>query len=228
MQRLWIYGAGGHGAVVAHVAQRTGAFEIGGFWDDDKTRRGEQYCGLTIMGGLERILRRTKDLEIKYIILAIGDNSVREQLAKSLPAVHFPRIIDPTAVVSKGVKIGVGTVVMPGAVLEPFAHIGRHCIVNNHAVVGHNVSVGDFCHVGGGAIVSGQCTVGRGTLIGINACIIQNLHIGQYCRIGAGAVVLKNLPDNTTALGNPARIITNFSKNHQSVSGVIQNQHHEN
>jgi acetyltransferase EpsM len=211
------------------MAQRTGVFEIAGFWDDDKSRKGEHYCGFTVMGSLERLSILKNEFDVANIILAIGDNSVREQLADSLPDVHFPRIIDPTALVGKGVKIGVGTVVMPGAVLEPFAHIGCHCIVNNHAVVGHNVRIGDFCHVGGGAIVSGQCTVGCGTLIGINACIIQNLHIGQYCRIGAGAVVLKNFPDNTTALGNPARIITNcISKNHQSVSGVIQNQHHGN
>lgn len=209
MQKLWIYGAGGHGAVVANIAIQTNSFELAGFWDDDEAKKGKTYCGYPIMGGFENI-PDVNDKIWNAIFIAIGDNETRKSLAGALTDSFFPRIVAPSAVIETNTEIGDGTIIMPGAVIEPFAKIGRHCIVNNHAVIGHDVVVEDFCHVSGGAIVCGQCIVGRGTLIGINASIIPTIHIGRYCHIAAGSVVTKNCADNSFVMGNPARVLSHY------------------
>jgi len=45
--------------------------------------------------------------------------------------------------------------------------------------------------------------------IGIGAIIIQGIKIGKNVTIGAGSVVIKDIPENVIAVGNPAKIIKN-------------------
>ena len=51
--------------------------------------------------------------------------------------------------------------------------------------------------------------VGKNCVIGSGACLLGNIVIGDNVKIGANAVVLKDIPDNCTAVGVPARIICN-------------------
>ena len=49
--------------------------------------------------------------------------------------------------------------------------------------------------------------MGEGTHIGAGATIIQGIRIGKWCTIGAGAVVINHIPDFSTAVGCPAKVI---------------------
>jgi acetyltransferase-like isoleucine patch superfamily enzyme len=55
--------------------------------------------------------------------------------------------------------------------------------------------------------ISGGVTVGEGTLIGVGSAVIQGVTIGKNCLIGAGAVVTKDVPNEKTVFGIPARRI---------------------
>ena len=69
--------------------------------------------------------------------------------------------------------------------------------------------IGDYCHIAPGVNISGDTHIGEGTWVGVGSCVIQCLYIGKNCFIGAGSVVVKDLPDNVVAYGNPCRIIKN-------------------
>ena len=60
--------------------------------------------------------------------------------------------------------------------------------------------------------------LGNNVYIGAGAKIIGGITIGNNVKIGAGSVVVKNVPDNCTVVGNPARII---KKNGIKVKEVI-------
>ena len=47
----------------------------------------------------------------------------------------------------------------------------------------------------------------RNVIVGANAVVLGGVHIGNNVKIGAGAVVTKDIPDNCTVVGNPARIV---------------------
>lgn len=49
--------------------------------------------------------------------------------------------------------------------------------------------------------------VGRNVMVGANVVVLGGVHVGDNVRIGAGSVVTKDIPDNCTVVGNPARII---------------------
>lgn len=53
----------------------------------------------------------------------------------------------------------------------------------------------------------GLVNIGNKTFIGAGSIILPNVSIGNNCIIGAGSVVSKNIPDNSVAVGNPAKII---------------------
>lgn len=58
-----------------------------------------------------------------------------------------------------------------------------------------------------GATSKGRPIIGDNVSLGANVTIIGNVHIGNNVTIGAGSVVVKDLPDNCVAVGNPARVI---------------------
>lgn len=71
--------------------------------------------------------------------------------------------------------------------------IGENCWINQKVTFGYQ---GTECP-----------TLGNNVRVGAGAIIVGGVHIGSNVNIGAGAVVVKDVPDNTTVVGQPARYI---------------------
>jgi serine O-acetyltransferase len=94
------------------------------------------------------------------------------------------------------------------AVIGYGLYIGHHmCVViNKTAVIGNNCNLSQFVTIGSN---HGQAAnIGDNVYIGPNTCIVEDVTIGNNVTIGAGSVVVKNIPDNFTAAGNPARLLS--------------------
>jgi serine O-acetyltransferase len=104
-----------------------------------------------------------------------------------------------------------------GVDIHPGARIGcgilldhaTGVVIGETAVVGNDVSILHGVTLGGTGKESGDRhpKVGDGVLIGAGASVLGNVHIGAGAKIGAGAVVLRDVPEGTTAVGNPAKAI---------------------
>ena len=136
-----------------------------------------------------------------FVIIAVGDNYVRETLVPTFGA--FAVAVHPTAVVGRGVDIGEGSVVMAGAVINSGARIGRHCIVNTRASVDHDCVVCDFAHVAPGATLGGTVYVGRGAMIGLGANVSHGVHVGDYAVVGAGSTASATSPSRSSPTAAP-------------------------
>jgi len=55
--------------------------------------------------------------------------------------------------------------------------------------------------------LAGHVTVGRGAQIFTGGVVAPNVAIGEDTTVGAGSIVLENLPANSKAFGNPARLV---------------------
>ena len=87
--------------------------------------------------------------------------------------------------------------------------IGETAVIGVNVVMYHNVTLG-----GGGAAGPGvkrHPTVEDNAVIGAGAAILGNVTVGKGARVGANAVVTINVPENMTAIGIPARILTSAS-----------------
>ena len=96
---------------------------------------------------------------------------------------------------------------MPNAVVNSSAKIGKGTIINTCASVDHDCEIGDFVHIACGAHIAGTVVVGNGTWVGIGASVSNNLSICGEVKIGAGAVVVKDITEQGTYVGVPARKI---------------------
>lgn len=194
MKSIYIYGASGHGLVVADIARACGYDDII-FVDDGDN----QY--LTF-----EEISESNSIPISF---GIGSNKIRKILTNKLDNHNFKikTLIHPSAIISKSVKIGRGTVIMPNVVVNAFANIGESVILNSSCTIEHECSIGDFSHISPNASLAGNVKVKDFTHIGIGTSIIQGIIIGSNCIIGAGAVVVKNVENNKKAFGNPCKVM---------------------
>lgn len=83
---------------------------------------------------------------------------------------------------------------------------GIGIIVNSTAIIGNNVNISQFTTIG--ANEGEAAVIGNNVYIGPSVCIIENLNIGNNVTIGAGSVITKNIADNATVAGVPAKILS--------------------
>ena len=201
-KQVIVIGASGHGKVVADIVRRSGDILLG-FLDDNETLPTE-VAGIPILGKVEDYVKYP---EASFII-GIGNSVVREKIAHQLCDVHWYTAIHPSVVISAlDTRIGVGSVVMANAVINPSAHIGEHCIINTSAVVEHDNRVENFAHISVGAKLGGTVSIGTHVWVGIGSTIVNNITICDHCTIGAGAVVIHDIKESGTYVGVPARKI---------------------
>lgn len=101
--------------------------------------------------------------------------------------------IHPAAVIGSGVLLDHATGVV----------IGETSVIGNNVSILHNVTLGGTGKTAGDR----HPKVGEGVLIGAGTNILGNVRIGRKAMIGAGTVVLKDVPEEITAVGNPARLV---------------------
>ena len=144
----------------------------------------------------------------KRLIIAIGDNKIREKVYHEIKNLcEFETMQHNSAYVSRFAEVGEGTVIMPQACLNAEVKIGMHCIINTSAIIEHECVIEDYVHVSPKAALAGNILVKKGAHSGLGANLIQGITIGENAVIGAGTVVLKDVPDNAVVVGNPGRII---------------------
>ncbi|PKM35509.1 MAG: acetyltransferase [Gammaproteobacteria bacterium HGW-Gammaproteobacteria-10] len=202
MKRLAILGASGHGKVVADAAESAGWSEVV-FFDDAWPEL--QKNGLWRVCGDTRELIRSF-LNFDGVSVAIGSNRIRVQKCAELAdhGAKLATIIHPSAEVSRYAKLGGGSVVFAGAVVNVDVVTGQAAIINTGATIDHDCCLGDGVHISPGANLAGGVTVGNLSWLGIGASVKQMIKIGDRVVVGAGAAVINDISDDLIVAGVPA------------------------
>ena len=206
MKKLAIIGAGGHGKVVADLAGLLGWGSISFFDAAWKDKLSDSRWPM--LGDTSAFMEKSNEFD--GVLIAIGNCEFRW--------IEFSKIINsatpvitlkhPNSTVSQYSKVGDGSVILAGSVVNTDAVIGKACIINLGATVDHDCNLGNSVHVAPGAHISGGVTIGDASWIGVGSAIKQGVRIGKNVMVGAGAVVVSDIPDNATVVGNPARTMT--------------------
>lgn len=146
---LILIGAGGYGKTVADLASQTEQFSKIFYLDDNKT-------DYDVIGKTSDFKNFISDESVFYP--SIGNNSVRLEWLEKLETnkANILTLIHPTAYVSSTVKVGLGSIILPHAVVNTDTLIGKGCIINCGAVIDHGCVIEDGVHVCLGAIVKGE------------------------------------------------------------------------
>jgi sugar O-acyltransferase (sialic acid O-acetyltransferase NeuD family) len=198
-----IVGYSGHAYVIIDILLNAGRL-VTSYCDAEEKVTNPYH--LTYLGKEMEVIDKLRQFDF---FACVGHNGIREKIHTQLSQFLGDPInaIHPSAVISASVKMGEGVMIAANATLNPLVTLGRGVICNTSSSIDHECAVGDFCHIAPGAVLCGNVQVGRSTFIGANSVIKQGIVIGNNVTIGAGTVVIKDIPDNTTVVGNPAKTL---------------------
>jgi serine O-acetyltransferase len=106
---------------------------------------------------------------------------------------------------------------LTGIEIHPGATIGRRFFIDHGSgvVIGETTEIGDDVLLYQGVTLGGtghergkrHPTLGNGVVVGTGAKVLGNIRIGDNVKIGAGSVVVHPVPDNSTVVGIPGRVV---------------------
>lgn len=204
--KIYIAGAGDHAKVVIDQLLGSGR-RVAGAFDvyQNSSNIGKEILGVPVIDVIENIEKY--NLSGSDVVIAVGDNGKRQEVYEFLKdKVKLVSSISVSAIISPNSEISSESVtIMPGAIVNVSAKVGKCAIINTGAVVEHDCVVGDFAHVAPGSVMCGSSSVGAGTLLGTGSVVRNGVSVGSRCVIGAGSVVVKDVPDGVVAYGVPAK-----------------------
>ncbi|MBU3604136.1 acetyltransferase [Polynucleobacter sp. AP-Kaivos-20-H2] len=200
---LILVGAGGHARSCVDVIEDEDRFQIAGVVTDEQDDSVDKIFGYSKIGQDSDLLDLKGRYDFAFIVVGqIHSPNPRKLLFSKILSIGFkaPVIISSRAYVSKRAKVGEGTIVMHGAVINSGVEIGRNCIINSMALIEHDTTIGDHCHISTGVRLNGGINIGSDTFIASGAVVKHGVRIGSNCFIGMGSLVTQDLADDTKFL----------------------------
>ena len=119
------------------------------------------------------------------------------------------------------------TRIITGIEIHPAARIGRRFFIDH----GEGVVIGETTNIGDDVLIYQQVTLGgtgkehgkrhptlkNNVIVGAGAKILGNITIGEGTRIGAGSVVVDDVPEHSTVIGVPGRVVQQHFINNDGV-----------
>lgn len=219
MKRILIWGASGHSKILLSIINKI-PLMVDSFIDIDINKE-PLIDTVPIYHSLSQFLSNNNVADTNsmfYFAVGIGGHNgiVRLQIHDLLKKNKLQPInlIHDTAYLPSSAQLGEGVQILPMACISEDTYIGSQSIINTNCTVEHETILGKGVHIMPAATIAGCCRIGDFSSIGTNATVLPRIVIGKNVRIGAGAVVTKNIPDNSVAIGVPAKIIR------QEISGT--------
>lgn len=208
VNNIIVIGAGGHCRVILSILRYYKRFNVIGIADRNLSNKGQEISG-SIIKYSWRDFTRIYEGGTKNAVIAVGDNTERKALFLKLSNIGFriPTIIHPTAIIEKDAVVGDGSVICMGAKIGTKVSIGRNCVVYTGAILDHEVQLRDHSYISPGSNIAGRVVIGEGSFIGLGSTIKERITIGNNVVVGAGSVIIRDIPDNSTVAGVPAKNI---------------------
>ena len=121
---------------------------------------------------------------------------------------------------------------LTGIEIHPGATIGRRLFIDHGmgVVIGETAEIGDDVLIYQGVTIGGtghahgkrHPTIGKGVVIGAGAKVLGNIVIGNRSKVGAGSVVVKSVPENSTVVGIPGKVVRSREESPEQKRCVLE------
>jgi sugar O-acyltransferase (sialic acid O-acetyltransferase NeuD family) len=210
MKQLVIIGAGGFGIELYSLAKDcigyNESFIIKGFIDDDLSKLNSNPNLPKILNTIDLYQIDINDI----FICSFGDILLKKEITNKIKTKggNFFNLIHKSSIVLTDITRNEGVIV------GPFVTIGSNCTLGNHilyqtgTIVGHDAYVGDWTRLDSYVVIVGGVFIKSSVKIHTSSVINHNVTIEDNACVGALSFVIRNVKENTTVFGNPAKILT--------------------
>lgn len=183
-----------------------------GYLDSNKELQGSTINGsYSVLGGDSWIDSYIQETNLKPMaVIGVGHPQLRRKIYEKLKdKVVFPNIISKDAIIGSEVHIedNSGVIITPGNIISCNIKIGKQVMINLDCTIGHDCILEDFITVSPGVNVSGYNVIKEGSYLGTGVSTLEGITVGKWSVIGGCAFVNRSIPDNTVAVGVPAKPI---------------------
>ncbi len=211
---LGLFGAGGFGREVlpwsaTALSRRELAIERDDIFFVEDEPAQEYVAGFRVLSESEFF---AQDCDLRLFNVAVGDSRLRQRVSETwISKGALPiSLLSESSDVSSESSIADSAILCQNTVVTANASIGNFVHLNLYSYVAHDCVVGDFVTFAPRVSCNGHVHIGDHAYLGTGAIIKpgsngQPRHIGEGSVIGMGAVVTRDVPPNTTVVGNPAR-----------------------
>lgn len=113
-------------------------------------------------------------------------------------------------VIGDNFELGQNSIVMLG--LEGATEIGNNVKTGSQVTIGHDSKISDNAMISSHTMIGGFASVGKNSVIALGCVIRNRAKVGNGSYIGMGSNVVKDIPDNVIAYGNPCKVISTRRK----------------
>lgn len=210
MQSLYIFGCSGFAVEVAQIVLSCKKYNVRCFIEKDS-------C-------LTKNLHRINNVEIEIIsesrflelisnswervscVIAIANATICKRIYDKFKMYcDFPNIISPDAMINDSRIDGVGNIFFQQCFISWNVQIGSFNKFLPFVTIGHETVIGDFNEFNPKVSISGKTLIGDNNLFGMNSMLYQGKKVGNNNVIGMGSGIIRNISDDKTLYGNPAK-----------------------
>ena len=205
-KRILLFGGGNQVHYTIDIIEKENKYEIAGIIDSVHPIGTDRY-GYNVLGRQDNLINIIKEYKIDAGLITIGDNwsrfKVHQAIIEQMPSFEFVNAIHQSVIIGKNVEMGFGVVMMAGIIVNPLAKIGNFTFFATGCQIEHDCIINDYASVSAGSVMGGYVTIGKFSAITLGVTILDRLKVGENSVIGSGSLVLKDIPDNVLAHGNP-------------------------
>ncbi|KFF05892.1 PglD-related sugar-binding protein [Flavobacterium reichenbachii] len=209
MKNLIIIGARGYGREVYNLALQCAGYQkdftVKGFLDDkaDALDGFENYP--EIIGNVEDYTIQENDV----FCCALGSVKWKKHYIELIESKNgtFINLIHPTVIIHSNVKLGNGLIAFMYSNISNDCTIGNYVTIQGFVAIGHDSKIGKWSHLNAYSFTGGFAVLEEEVTLNTRSTILPNITVRKGAVVGAASLVIKNVKENTTVFGVPARKI---------------------
>ncbi len=207
MKNLIIIGAGGYGREAYTLAKNSIGYEqdfiVKGYLDSKLDALDKLKNYPPVLSTIENYTISDDDI----FICAIGDIALRKKTVNEVltKGGQFTNLIHKSVYIGDNVTLGKGIFIAYDVVISNDTVIDDFVLINSRSLIGHDCQVGKFSSIGVYNFVGGGVSIGKECNLHSRSSVKNNLIIESNTIVGMGSVVIRNVSENSTVFGNPAK-----------------------
>jgi sugar O-acyltransferase (sialic acid O-acetyltransferase NeuD family) len=183
-------------------------YDLLGFIQDDPDTPFKKILGVPVLGGPELLPDLARQPDVFFfcnINLTNQKKTTADNLINSLGG-RLISLVHPAIDINYA-ECGPNCMLCEGTIVGSGVKIGRYLTCRLGSIISHDARIHDYVYISPGVTVCGMSILKTGSDLGAGCTILPYLTVGKNAIVGAGAVVTKDVPDNVTVVGVPAKII---------------------